>query len=159
AYYEPPGSQMLHHSSVFVRSHDFSPDTGDASLDWGVPQLSGKGRTAVGAARLIGSLADLPYVMAQVDQNLLVPQSFQALIWEALVPSILNTATLPRWWKVSPAELHAAALYQRAGEELVIAATQDEALRRTVLEILSDGASPKRIEILEEAVKSGRARE
>ena len=51
-----------------------------------------------GERTLSGSLADLPYVLAQVEQNFIVPENVQALIWEDLVPSLLASAVLPRWW-------------------------------------------------------------
>ena len=75
AYYEPPGAQMLHNNPLFVRSHDFSG--GDYSGEvatageqtWRSPRLFGRGWTASGGAHLIGSLADLPYVLAKVEQD------------------------------------------------------------------------------------------
>jgi hypothetical protein len=65
AYYEPPGAQILHHNPLFVRSHDFGGDTvvGLERL-WQAPQLFGAGSPAGGGAHLVGSLADLPYVLA-----------------------------------------------------------------------------------------------
>ena len=59
-------------------------------------------------------------------------ESVQALIWKELTPELLTSAILPRWWDVSPMELHAIALYQRTGEELLTASAKDEALRNKV---------------------------
>ena len=122
AYYEPPGSQVLHHNPLFVRSHDFSGDTviGVEQL-WQSAELFGAGSPAGGGAHLIGSLADLPYVLAEAEQDFIAPDHVQALIWKQFVPGLLSSAIVPRWWDVSQNELHAVALYQRAGEELLTA--------------------------------------
>ena len=70
AYYEPPGAQMLHHNPLFVRSHDFSGETViGVEHVWQAPQLFGEGSPAGGGAHLVGSLADLPYVLAEVEQD------------------------------------------------------------------------------------------
>ncbi len=129
AYYEPPGAQILHNNPLFVRSHDFSGDTvaGVEHL-WRTPQLFGEGTPAGGGAHLVGSLADLPYVLSEVEEDFVVPQNVQALIWRELVPGLLSSAILARWWNVSPNELHAVTLYQRSGEELLAASVGDEAL-------------------------------
>jgi hypothetical protein len=80
----------------------------------------------------------------------------QSLIWEDLVPGLITSAVLPRWWSVSHNELHAVALYQRTGEELLSAAAQDEKMRERVVDILSDCLLPQRLGQLEEALRAGR---
>src|SRR2546421_648873 len=119
AYYEPPGAQILHHNPLFVRSHDFAGDTviGLNRL-WQAPQLFGAGSPAGGGAHLVGSLADLPYVLATAEQDFIAPQNVQALIWRELVPGLLTNSVVPRWWNVSQNELHAVSLYQQCGKEL-----------------------------------------
>ncbi len=77
---------------------------------------------------MIGSLSDLPYVLAATEQDFISPTNVQALIWQQLVPSLLAGATLARWWNVTPKELHAVALYQQTGEELVFVAAGDPEL-------------------------------
>ncbi len=139
AYYEPPGAQVLHSNPLFVRSHDFSA----ASIQgidqiWNEPSLIGIGATAGGGAYLIGSLAGLPYVLAMTEEDFISPEKLQALIWRETVPQLLVNATLPRWWGVSRDELHAADLYQRAGEELVEASAEHADLRAKVIAIFSD---------------------
>ena len=157
AYYEPPGAQVLHHNPLLVRSHDFSGDTvAGVERVWQAPQLFGEGSPAGGGAHLVGSLADLPYVLAQVEQDFIAPENVQALIWRELVPGLLINATLPRWWDVSPSELHAVALYQRTGEELLTASAGDEALRSKVMNILSDRMEPAVSERVEQALRAGR---
>jgi hypothetical protein len=162
AYYEPPGAQMLHNNPLFVRSHDFSGGdySGEAATAseqiWRSPRLFGRGWTASGGAHLIGSMADLPYALAMVEQDFIVPQNVQSLIWEDLVPGLITSAVLPRWWDVTRNELHAVALYQRAGEEILTAAGKDENLRLLVLTILSDRLPPQRLEQIDLALREGR---
>lgn len=156
AYYEPPGAQMLLNNALFVRSHDFSGETiRGEDLAWQTPHLFGRGFAASGGAHLSGSLANLPYVLAEVEQNFIVPENVQSLIWEDLAPSLLTSAVLPRWWRVTRNEMHAVALYQRFGEELVASAAENEKNRQRVLEILSDRLLPQRFEQLEEALRAG----
>ncbi len=161
AYYEPPGAQMIHNNPLFVRSHDFSGGdySGEAATAsdqiWRSPRIFGRGWTASGGAHLIGSMADLPYALARVEQDFIVPQNVQSLIWEDLVPGLITSAVLPRWWSVSRNELHAVALYQRAGEELLSGAAKDEKLRETVVSILSDRLLPQRLEQVEAALRTG----
>jgi len=157
AYYEPPGAQILHHNPLFTRSHDFTGDTviGIAHV-WQAPQVFGEGSPAGGGAHLIGSLADLPYVLGEVEQDFIAPANVQALIWTQLVPGLLTDATVPRWWGISRKELHGAALYQQAGEELLIRAASGEGgeeLRSQVMNILSDRMVPKKAAWLEQALQ------
>jgi hypothetical protein len=156
AYYEPPGAQILHNNPLFVRAHDFSGISmiGSERL-WQAPVLLGVGTPAGGGAYLMGSLADLPYALAMTEQDFIAPENIQALIWKELVPNLLVSATLPRWWTVSPNELHAAALYQRSGEELLIASVKDVQLREKVISVLSDRMSPQRLEQTERALLRG----
>jgi hypothetical protein len=165
AYYEPSGAQMLHNNPLFVRSHDFSGGdySGEAATageqTWRTPRLFGRGWTASGGAHLIGSMADLPYVLAKVEQDFIVPQNVQSLIWEDLVPGLMTSAILPRWWAVTRNELHAVTLYQRTGEELMAAAADNDMIRQTVMSILSDRMLPQRSEEVEKALRAGRAEE
>ncbi|MGC1448930.1 MAG: hypothetical protein WA830_02730 [Candidatus Sulfotelmatobacter sp.] len=157
AYYEPPGAQALHNNPLFVRSHDFSGESveGVKTL-WQSPQILGEGSPAGGGAHFVGSLADLPYALAELEQDFISPNSVQALIWQEMTPELLASAIVPRWWDVSPLELHAIALYQRTGEELLTASANDEALRGKVLIILSDRLSPQRSRQVEQALRAGR---
>lgn len=156
AYFEPPGGQMLHVNPLFVRSHDFSGQmTAGLGQSWQAPDLFGRGEPASGGAHLAGSLADLPYVLAKADEGFLVPENVQALIWEEMVPSLLTSATVPRWWGISRNELHAVTLYQRTGEELLRSSTGDEKQRQRVMSILSDRMLPQRAELVSEALQSG----
>ncbi len=153
AYYEPPGAQVLHNNSLFVRSHDFSGISiiGPEGY-WQVPQLFGIGTPAGGGAYLMGSLSDLPHALAMTEEDFIVPENVQALIWKELVPALLVSATVPRWWDISPNELHAVALYQRSGEEILVASTKNPELRGKVTAILSARMSPQRMEHLQQAL-------
>ena len=72
-----------------------------------------------------------------------------------MVPGLVSSATLPRWWGVTRNELHAVTLYQRTGEELLTAAAHDEKLRQTVVDILSERMAPQRSEQVEKALSAG----
>ncbi|MBS1798514.1 MAG: hypothetical protein JSS95_01675 [Acidobacteria bacterium] len=156
AYYEPPGAQVLHNNSLFVRSHDFSGISVVATERyWQSPELMGVGTPAGGGAYLMGSLADLPYALASTEQDFIAPENVQALIWKELVPDLLVGATVPRWWNITPAELHAVALYQKSGEELLTAASSNADLRGKVIYILANRMSPQRLEGLDKSLANG----
>jgi hypothetical protein len=160
AYYEPPGAQALHNNPLFVRSHDFAGESiGGMKTLWQAPELVGQGTPAGGGAHFVGSLADLPYALASLEEDFIAPSSVQALVWAEVTPELLTSAIVPRWWDVSPIELHAIALYQRAGEELVTASEKDEALRGRVLTILSDRLLPIRLNQVDQALRAGQAAE
>lgn len=153
AYYEPPGAQVLHNNPLFVRSHDFSVSSVQGVEQvWGVPELIGIGATAGGGAYLMGSLAGLPYALASAEEDFIAPQKVQALIWRETVPQLLVEAVLPRWWGISQTEMHAAALYQRAGEELLVAAQTHPDVREEVVTIFSERFPVERLEKLEETL-------
>ena len=158
AYYEPPGAQVLHNNPLFVRSHDFAATSilGYGQI-WEAPTLVGIGVTAGGGAYLIGSLASLPYALATAEEEFITPENVQALIWQAAVPALLVDAVQPRWWNVSPAELHAASLYQRMGEELLSASPDNSDLRGRVTNILDDMMTPRRMELVHQALLSSAA--
>ena len=158
AYYELPGAQMIYNNSLFVRSHDFSgKDSMQENRSWKTPDLFGRGLSAGGGAHLVGSLSNLPYVLSEVEENFIIPNNVQALIWEDLVPTLMTGAILPRWWHVSGIELHAVTLYQKFGEELVGAASTDPQLREKVMGILSGHMSPDRFEQVEGDLREGRS--
>jgi hypothetical protein len=156
AYYEPPGAQVLRHNPLFVRSHDFAAETVSGYEHvWQAPELFGEGSPAGGGAHLVGSLADLPYVLAETEQDFISPQHVQALIWRAMVPGLLVSATLPRWWDVSRDELHAVGLYQRAGEELLTASGSNSELRERVIAILASRLAPRELAEVQNLMQAG----
>jgi hypothetical protein len=158
AYYQPPGAQLLRINPLFVRSHDFSGETvvGVEGL-WRSAELFGQGSAAGGGAHLVGSLADLAYVLSDAEQDFISPENVQALIWKEVVPGLLSDAILGRWWNVSRTEMHAVALYQRAGEELLNASVTNEQLRSKVLDILSQRLLSGSLFLVDAELKSGEA--
>ena len=153
AYYEPPGAQILHNNPLFVRAHDFSGiSMVNPERTWHAPVVLGAGTPAGGGAYLMGSLTDLSYALASTEQDFISPENIQALVWKELVPDLLVSATLPRWWTVSPNELHAVTLYQQAGEELLTASGKNAEVRGQVIGILYDRMAPRRLEQTEQAL-------
>jgi hypothetical protein len=153
AYYEPPGAQVLHNNPLFVRSHDFSTfSVLGVQRIWGAPELVGIGVTAGGGAYLMGSLADLPYALAQVEEDFIAPANVQALIWKETAPQLLASGVVPRWWRVNQNELHAAALYQKAGEELLEAAGSNAKLREQVTGIFAQYMPAGRLATIESEI-------
>jgi hypothetical protein len=92
-----------------------------------------------------------------MEQDFNSPESVQALILEEMTPQLFTNAVVPRWWNVSPLELHAVALYQRAGEELLTASSNDDALREKVMTLLSARVLPYRMRHIGEALRAGHA--
>jgi hypothetical protein len=160
AYYEPPGAQVMHNNPLLVRNHDFAGESiiGIKTV-WQAPQVFGEGSPAGGGAHLVGSLADLPRVLAELEQDFIAPENVQALIWRELVPNLLTSAVVPRWWEVSPNELHAVTLYQRIGEELLTASQNDRELRKKVVGVLDDRLTPRQLTQAEKFIDAKRVPE
>ncbi|MCC7173752.1 MAG: hypothetical protein IT159_01030 [Bryobacterales bacterium] len=144
AYYAPPGGQLLRSNSSFVRSHDFLGMPGSRET-WGTPAPLGSGWPAGAGGRLVGSLVGLPYALAQAEQNFLIPTREQALIWGDLVPQLILSAKVPRWWGVTPAQIHWTGLHLRLASSLLAESVLDEDLRAQVVETLSRQAPPARV--------------
>jgi hypothetical protein len=143
-HYAPPGAQILYTNPLFVRDHDFIGMAG-IGHPWKPTQVFGVGWPSNGGGRLIGSLSSLPYALAEAEQNFLVPTRTQALIWSDLVPQMLVSATIPRWWDVTPVQMHWVALHMRVAESLLAHAALDPALRSTVVDALRAQVSPNRV--------------
>jgi hypothetical protein len=142
--YAPPGAQVLLTNPVFVRSHDFVGPQG-ANQTWMVTEVYGSGWPTSAGGRLTGSLVGLPYALAQAEQNFLIPSREQALIWGDLVPQMLVSAKVPRWWKVAPAQMHYVGLHLRYAESALAESVVDSGLRERVLENVSRLAAPGRV--------------
>lgn len=143
AHYAPPGAQILYTNPLFVRSHDFLGVQG-SNHTWRSTELFGTGWPSNGGGRLVGSLAGLPYALAEAEQNFLVPAQTQALIWGDLVPQMMLSATVPRWWNVTPAQMHWVALHMRYAQSLFAEAALDPAVREQVLQAVRAHAVPAR---------------
>jgi hypothetical protein len=158
AYYEPPGAEILHNSPLLVREHDFlASEAVGQNRAWQAPELFGIGLTAGNGTHLSGSLAGLPYALAEIEQDFIVPENVQALIWHDTAADLLTTSVVPRWWSTSQDALHAVALYQEAGEELVKAAAKDTNLRPDVIAILGTRMSPENVDRVNAALTAGDA--
>lgn len=145
AYYAPPGAQLLLTNPLFVRNHDFIGAQG-MTTSWRATDIVGTGWPASAGGRLIGSLNNLPYVLAESEQNFLTPTREQALIWGDLVPQMIVNVTVPRWRAVTPEQVRWVALHMRRGEDLLATATLDPGTRELVLKSLSRYATPARVE-------------
>ncbi len=147
-HYAPPGAQVLHTNPLFVRSHDFI-GIQNANETWKSTAVYGTGWPANAGGRLVGSLATLPYALAEAEQNFLIPTREQALIWGDLVPQMILTAVIPRWWNVTPLQLHWVGVHMAYAETLLAESALDPHRREQVLAVLQNYAAPARISRLE----------
>lgn len=153
-HYAPPGAQILHTNPVFIRSHDFIGLQG-SNQTWKSTEVFGSGWPANAGGRLVGSLSGLPYALAEAEQNFLIPTREQALIWSDLVPQLLVSATVPRWWNVTPAQLHWVAGHMHLGESLIARAALSPADRTRVIAMLEKQGAPARLRKVERLLESG----
>ncbi len=154
AYYAPPGAQILYTNPLFVRSHDFI-GLQVISQTWKPAEVSGAGWPMNVGGRLVGSLAGLPYALAEAEQNFLIPTREQALIWGDLVPQMLVGAKAERWWNVTPSQVRWIALHTRLGESVVSEAALDPGERARAVAMLERYAPPARARRVEAALAGG----
>ncbi len=153
-HYAPPGAQVLYTNPLFVRSHDFV-GVQDNNGMWKDTQVLGSGWPSSAGGKLVGSLVSLPYALAEAEQNFLIPSREQALIWGDLVPQLLLTATIPRWWNVTPGQLHWVALHMDYAETMLAEAAVNADRRQTVLDALGQYAMPARVAQVRELLAQG----
>jgi hypothetical protein len=153
-HYAPPGAQVLHTNPLFVRSHDFIGIQG-ANQTWKPTEVYGTGWPANAGGRMVGSLATLPYGLAEAEQNFLIPSREQALIWGDLVPQMILSAVIPRWWDVSPAQLHWVGMHMAYAETLLAESALSADYRKQVLAVLDRYAPPARLSKLDQLLASG----
>ncbi|MGD0046919.1 MAG: hypothetical protein ABSE42_07860 [Bryobacteraceae bacterium] len=158
AFYAPPGAQVLYTNPVFVRSHDFIGGEGQTYL-WRSTEPYGSGWPSNGGGRLVGSLSTLPYALAEAEENFLVPAQTQALIWGDLVPQMILSAKIPRWWNVTPAQMHWVGLNLRYGRELLAEAALDESAREAAMTELGRLAAPVRTAQVRRLIEQGQVKE
>ncbi|HEV8415448.1 MAG TPA: hypothetical protein VGQ49_17805 [Bryobacteraceae bacterium] len=156
-HYAPPGAQILRTNPLFVRSHDFIGVQG-ANQTWGATYVPGSGWPSNAGGRLAGSLASLPYALAEAEQNFLIPSREQALIWGDLVPQIMLTAIVPRWWNVSPIQTHWVGVHMAYGESLLGLAALNAERRRQVIAALDPYLAPGRLRKIDDLLQSGQPR-
>lgn len=153
-HYAPPGAQVLITNPLFARSHDFIGMQG-SNQTWKQTEVLGTGWPSSAGGRLVGSLATLPYALAEAEQNFLIPTREQALIWGDLVPQMLVSAKLPRWWSASAMQMHFVALNMRLGEAWVAEGAVNPALRENALDLLERFAPPARVQKVAAALMAG----
>ncbi len=153
-HYAPPGAQLLYTNSLFARSHDFIGIQG-AAQTWKATEVLGTGWPSSAGGRLVGSLATLPYALAEAEQNFLIPTREQALIWGDLVPQMLVSAKLPRWWTVTPGQTHWVNLHMRLGEAMTAEAVFSGDVRKQLIDMLDRYAPPARVRKMESLISSG----
>jgi hypothetical protein len=156
-HYAPPGAQVLRTNPLFVRSHDFIGVQG-ANQTWSNTYVPGSGWPSNAGGRLAGSLASLPYALAEAEQNFLIPSHEQALIWGDLVPQIMLTAIVPRWWNVTPVQTHWVGVHMAYGESLLGQAALNPARRRQVMAALDPYIAPGRLSKIDDLLQSGDAK-
>ncbi len=156
-HYAPPGAQVLRTNPLFVRGHDFIGVQG-AQQTWGYTYVPGSGWPSNAGGRLAGSLASLPYALAEAEQNFLIPSHEQALIWGDLVPQIMLSAIVPRWWNVTPVQIHWVGVHMAYGESLLGQAALNADRRRQVLAALDPYLAPGRLRKIEDLLESGEPR-
>ncbi len=154
AHYAPPGAQILYTNPLFARGHDFLGLQG-ANHTWRLTELFGTGWPSNGGGRLVGSLSGLPYALAEAEQNFLVPSQTQALIWGDLVPQMILSAKIPRWWNVTPVQMHWLGLHMRYAQSLLAESAIDPAVRAPVIEVLSTQAPPARAALVRRLLEQG----
>ena len=154
AYYAPPGAQILFTNPLFVRSHDFIGGEGQPRT-WRITEPYGTGWPSNGGGRLVGSLATLPYALADAEQNFLVPAHTQALIWSDLVPQMILSAKIPRFWNVTPEQEHFVGLHLRYGRELVAESAIDPQSRAEMVKSLAMLAPPARTTLVKRCLEAG----
>jgi hypothetical protein len=157
-HYAPPGAQVLYTNPLFARSHDFIGIQGN-NQTWKGTEVLGSGWPSSAGGRLVGSLAQLPYALAEAEQNFLIPTREQALIWGDLVPQMLVSAKLPRFWNIDPVQTHYIALNLRLGESVVATAAIDDSGRDRLLEVLDRLAPPARVRLVGDYIAAGMVRE
>ncbi|HLH43346.1 MAG TPA: hypothetical protein VKV74_10195 [Bryobacteraceae bacterium] len=147
-HYAPPGAQVLRTNPLFVRSHDFIGIPGSEQT-WKRTEVFGSGWPANAGGRLVGSLATLPYALGEAEQNFLIPSKEQALIWGDLVPQMLLTGVIPRWWGVSPVQIHWVGTSMAYAEALIAESALNSRRRAEVESVLDRYAAPARVKKLD----------
>lgn len=120
--------------------------------------MVGSGWPASSGGRLVGSLNGLPYALAEAEQNFLIPSKEQALIWGDLVPQIVQSSKIQRFWNVSPVQMQWVAMHLRLSELMLAESVMDEGLRGRVVRVLGQFAPPARARQVGEWLAEGRVK-
>jgi len=157
-HYAPPGAQVLYTNPSFVRSHDFF-GSNDRQRTWAATGVLGSGWPTNAGGRLVGSLIALPYALAETEQNFLIPTREQALIWGDLVPQMIQSAVIPRWWNTTPLQLHWVGLHMSYAEGALAESALNEATRQKVIATLERSIPPARLRKVESLLAAGEVRD
>jgi hypothetical protein len=117
--------------------------------------VSGSGWPESAGGRLIGSLVNLPYALAEAEQNFLSPKREQALIWADLVPQMIAGVTINRWRDISPEQLQWVALNIERGKMLLSEAALNSEIQPRVLDALRRYLPPNRVEWISAHLRPG----
>jgi len=120
--------------------------------------MVGRGDTSTGGVHLAGGLANLAYVLAEVEQQFIVPESVQSLIWEDLVPCFMTSAVLPRWWRVTGTN-STPWLFIRISVRSLAGRRQQRKPAPKVADILGDRLDPRRLDQVDKALRAGHSEE
>jgi hypothetical protein len=156
-HYAPPGAQVLLTNPLFVRTHDFLGIQGNGNT-WKTTEVFGSGWPSSAGGRLVGSMAGLPYALAEAEQNFMIPSREQALIWGDLAPQMILSAKIPRWWDVTPAQMHWVGLHLRYAESLLAEAALNPDHRVRVLDTLAKQAPPARVRRVAQLLETAEVR-
>lgn len=154
AHYAPPGAQILQTNPLFIRSHDFLGLQG-AQQTWKMTEVFGSGWPSSAGGRLVGSLSSLPYALAEAEQNFLIPSREQALIWGDLVPQMILSAKVPRFWNVAPVQTQWVSMMLNLGQTIAAEAALDNAKRAEFLTYLNRHAPPVRVRQVADNIADG----
>jgi hypothetical protein len=157
-HYAPPGAQVLYTNPLFVRSHDFIGLQGSVQT-WRSTAVLGSGWPTSAGGKLVGSLANLPYALAEAEQNFLIPSREQALIWSDMVPQLMISATVQRWWNVTPSQLHWVALHLDYAQTQLADGALNAQRRQAVLEAFAHYAMPGRVATVRQLLEEGSVKE
>jgi hypothetical protein len=75
------------------------------------------------------------------------------------VPQMILAAKTPRFWNVTPSQIHWVGLHLRYGRELLAQAASDAEVRAQVMDSVSKAASPARSDLIQKFLARGDARE
>lgn len=153
-YYAPPGAQILLTNPLFVRNHDFTGFYGTQAF-WATTEVNSPGWPSNQGGRLSGSLVNLPYALAQAEENFLTPKRRQALIWGDLAPQITIGVTVPHWRRVSAVQLRYVALRMARGQDLLAAAAMNPELMDRVAEALRAELLPGEVATIQARLVAG----
>ena len=154
AHYAPPGAQILYTNPLFARSHDFIGIQTNTQT-WRGTEVLGTGWPSSAGGKLVGSLSGLPYALAEAEQNFLIPSREQALIWGDLVPQMLVSSKVPRFWRVHPVQLHYVGLHMRVGEATLAESALSAETRARAMEVLDRLAPPARVRRVSDLLAAG----